>query len=699
MTGLSRIWLTCKKGFTLGFILPPLTTAHKLLESCSKPFLFGQVQNKGTQDLWGSSKPPIPSSVLYKTLFALSLCFCLGACAGGSPSGSSNSSRALIPETPKESENSKGSKEPKKCNIENGKGQQNWNVSLGKRNDKCELIACNAGYDDHNRDDACEKTPEENYSPAGSNERIACPSKPDHSSWTTATGLTSVLDCFVQAWRCNAGYDNRENGHLCEKTIAGYYSPVGSNARRVCIKPNNSSWTVTWFHQNDATADSASTGLSSANQCWTCNAGYDDHDDDGTCSVTDAGHYSPAGNSDRISCTVPDDATADSASTGLSSANQCWTCNAGYDDHDDDGTCSVTDAGHYSPAGNSDRISCTVPDDATADSASTGLSSANQCWTCNAGYDDHDDDGTCSVTDAGHYSPAENSDRISCTVPDDATADSASTGLSSANQCWTCNAGYDDHDDDGTCSVTDAGYYSPAGNSDRISCTVPDDATADSASTGLSSANQCWTCNAGYVRAGNICARKITALVAGYSHTCALLEDKSVECWGSDYSGQATAPSLNNATALVAGYSHTCALLEDKSVRCWGKHYDRWDGSSHIYVNHIAPSLNNATALVAGYSHTCALLEDKSVRCWGKHYDEWDGSSHIYVNHIAPSLNNAKALVAGGGHRGGHKGGHRGGHTCALLEDKSVECWGSDRYSGQATAPSLNNATALVAGD
>ena len=261
---------------------------------------------------------------------------------------------------------------------------------------------------------------------------------------------------------------------------------------------------------DDATADSTSTGLSSANQCWTCNEGYDDHNDDGTCSVTDAGHYSPAGNSDRISCTIPDDATADSASTGLSSANQCWTCNEGYDDHNDDGTCSVTDAGHYSPDGNSDRISCstvTAPDDATADSASTGLSSANQCWTCNAGYDDHNDDGTCSVTGAGHYSPAGNSDRISCntvTDPDDATADSASTGLSSANQCWTCNAGYDDHNDN-TCEETEEGYYSAGNDKTRTQCStdgtknqpIPEDASWQG--TGLVSAVACrWTCNSGH---------------------------------------------------------------------------------------------------------------------------------------------------------------------------------------------------------
>ena len=295
------------------------------------------------------------------------------------------------------------------------------------------------------------------------------------------------------------------------------------------------------------------------------------------------------------------------------------------------------------------------------------------------------------MTDAGHYSPDGNSDRISCTVPDDAKADPTSTGLSSdANQCWTCNAGFDDHDDDGTCSVTDAGHYSPDGNSDRISCTVPDDAKADPTSTGLSSdANQCWTCNAGYVRVGNICVRKITAITAGHSHTCALLEDKSVQCWGSG--SQATAPSLNNASAITAGDDHTCALLEDKSVQCWGrgsqapslnnasaitagddhtcalledKSVQCWGDNDEGQAT--APSLNNATAITAGYSHTCALLEDKSVQCWGKHYDD---GSYSYVNHIAPSLNNATAITAG------HS------HTCALLEDKSVQCWGRDRVA------------------
>ena len=76
-----------------------------------------------------------------------------------------------------------------------------------------------------------------------------------------------------------------------------------------------------------------------------------DHDDDDTCKVTDSGFYSPAGSDIRTVCSVVSDATADAISTGLSSANECWTCNGGYDDHNDDGTCSVTASGHYSPAG------------------------------------------------------------------------------------------------------------------------------------------------------------------------------------------------------------------------------------------------------------------------------------------------------------------------------------------------------------
>ena len=381
MTGLSRIWLTCKKGFDLGFIFSAYP-ARKL-------FFHRNLK-----------VPKAFFSHLHKVLWMFFCCFFLAACSGGSDSGSSRSnSGSDVPERDAEEE---------ECSVENGVAEF--------REGKCIIVACNLGYYKPAEGDTCIEGKEKRYKPCH------IESGTGHQTWISKQRVWSEK---CQLIACDAGYDDHDNDNDCEKTIAGYYSPAGSSDRIACSTPD------------DATADTISTGLSSANECWTCNAGYDDHNNTGACSVTDATYYSPAESSDRIACSTPDDATANTISTGLSSANECWTCNAGYDDHNNTGACSVTDATYYSPAESSDRIACSTPDDATADTISTGLSSANECWTCNAGYDDHNNTGACSVTDATYYSPAESSDRIACSTPDDATADTISTGLSSANECWT----------------------------------------------------------------------------------------------------------------------------------------------------------------------------------------------------------------------------------------------------------------------
>ena len=72
------------------------------------------------------------------------------------------------------------------------------------------------------------------------------------------------------------------------------------------------------------------------------------------------------------------------------------------------------------------------------------------------------------------------------------------------------------------------------------------------------------------------------AVAAGYEHTCAVLDDGTLQCWGSNVYGElgngsttssslpVTGSDINNAIAVAAGGNFTCALLAGGTVQCWG---------------------------------------------------------------------------------------------------------------------------------
>ena len=88
--------------------------------------------------------------------------------------------------------------------------------------------------------------------------------------------------------------------------------------------------------------------------------------------------------------------------------------------------------------------------------------------------------------------------------------------------------------------------------------------------------------------------------------------------------------SIFTDTTFAAGEYHTCAILDDGSLNCWGRdNYGQLgDGGTNTDKNTpVSVSLGTgrtAVAVSAGYAHTCAILDDGSLKCWG-----WDSYGQL----------------------------------------------------------------------
>ena len=188
-------------------------------------------------------------------------------------------------------------------------------------------------------------------------------------------------------------------------------------------------------------------------------------------------------------------------------------------------------------------------------------------------------------------------------------------------------------------------------------------------------------------------------VAAGIQHSCAVLSDGTVNCWGSNFSGQlgdgsttdSTSPvivdGITIATQVSAGADHSCALLSGGTVKCWGNNGDGQlgDGTTTNSSSPVSVSgITNATQISAGYQHSCALLTGGTVKCWGYNgYGQLgdgtptDSSSPVSVTGITTATQVSASET----------------HTCALLSDGTVKCWGAndDGELGDGTVTSSNS--------
>src|SRR5207302_1182232 len=84
--------------------------------------------------------------------------------------------------------------------------------------------------------------------------------------------------------------------------------------------------------------------------------------------------------------------------------------------------------------------------------------------------------------------------------------------------------------------------------------------------------------------------------------------------------------ALTGVVSLTTGYYHTCALLTDRTVDCWGDngYYQLGTGgnaqsSLPVKVKNGAgtAALPTVIGVSAGQYDTCTVMADHSARCWG----------------------------------------------------------------------------------
>jgi alpha-tubulin suppressor-like RCC1 family protein len=177
--------------------------------------------------------------------------------------------------------------------------------------------------------------------------------------------------------------------------------------------------------------------------------------------------------------------------------------------------------------------------------------------------------------------------------------------------------------------------------------------------------------------------RTATRVSAGQGHTCALVADGDVYCWGANSHGQiGVGPGFDDelrpsrvglrraALDVVAGGAHTCALLDDGTVLCWGDGRDGQlghGGTSPRFSPAVVPGVL-ARSITVGARHTCALTAT-SAYCWGDNGARQLGNGSDMAESVLPSdvWGAAGITRISAGSR----------HTCSRRESGSISCWGT----------------------
>lgn len=202
---------------------------------------------------------------------------------------------------------------------------------------------------------------------------------------------------------------------------------------------------------------------------------------------------------------------------------------------------------------------------------------------------------------------------------------------------------------------------------------------------------------------------------AGMNHSCIRRTPFwDVLCWGNNNVGQLGQANTNligdnelpgglapiqvggSVRQLEAKLDHTCAVLKNGNLRCWGHNLNGELGyghTNHIGDNETPASAGDVPILFTGetlswiskdspYGYaTCALIDRTILRCWGANgfgalgygHTQWIGDDEFARDGgtVPHGVNALPAMVSSGFN-----------NLCVLFENSKVKCAGDDADGG-----------------
>jgi len=171
------------------------------------------------------------------------------------------------------------------------------------------------------------------------------------------------------------------------------------------------------------------------------------------------------------------------------------------------------------------------------------------------------------------------------------------------------------------------------------------------------------------------------------SHTCAIVPEGKLECWGANGAGQVgdgtTVDRLAPVTALglagtvesvALGSGFTCALTPGGRMQCWGSNLfgalGTGSSTSDVLEPETVVGLSQGVDAISAALFTACALRSGQALCWGWNGDNQVGNDTCELSCSRPvpvqGLPGPVQAISIGGF-----------HTCALLGGGAAECWGS----------------------